>query len=361
MKIFYLLLSLVAFSQVKGQTFNQSIGLSYGHGAIIPEYTNVTSVVDHISHSFCFNWQRQTYGKSNWEKLYNYPDFGMQLQFQTLGNKRVNGEELSVVPYSKVHFLKDRKWNLDFQFGVGLSYVNRSYDASKNPENVAIGSHINAHLNVQLLAEFPLGKSYSIITGIAFDHLSNANLQEPNLGINSSSLKFGISRKIGTQKEIIDSPDDITEKKERFSILPSFGGKHIRALDAHFYFVASLTTDYNCFIRKRFHLAVGLDAFYDSSTPAELGVPADKNFDKSKYFETGIHVTEALRYKHFVFALQEGIYVGLLEPVDHHVIYSRAFIEYHFSQRFFCRLAMKSHLHILEFPEFGVGIKLGTK
>lgn len=349
----------VLIAPLFGQSGNQFLGLSLGRGALVPEYSNVTGTTQTLSNTFALEWYRRTIGKSPWEQLYNYPDLGLQLQFQTLGNPSVNGQELSVVPFSRVHFLKHPRWDLVFQFGVGLSYVNRKYDAWKNPENVAIGSHINAHLNVQLLGTYQLTERMELMAGIAFDHLSNANLQEPNLGINSASLRVGAAMQMGENHPRTESTQPNVPKKDRFAILPSFGGKHARALDDQFYFVASFTADYHFLVRKRFFLAAGADFFYDSSTPSEMG--PDKTFHQRNYFETGFHLSEALRYKHFVFALQEGVYVGLTEPVYGHVFYSRAFVEYHFPKHFFVRLAMKSHLHILEYPEFGVGFKWGSR
>lgn len=338
---------------------NQSIGLSYGRGAVVPEYSNFLYSAETLQHLIAVDWTRRSYGKSEWEALFNYPDLGVSVQYSSLGNDRVYGRELAIFPYSRLHFLHDRKWDLIWQFGIGLSYVNRKYDAVTNPDNVAIGSHLNIHFNSQFLVTVNPIPKWSLFTGIAFDHLSNANLEEPNLGINSAHLKFGTSVQFGKMAERIHYKELKTFPTHRFSVLPSFGGKHTRALASTFYFVASLTGDYQLLVRKRFILSVGPDFFFDSSIPTEME-GKEKTFKTINYFQTGIHCSQLLRYKKAVFGIQTGVYIGLTDAVGNHPIYNRGIIEYHFTDRFFVRLAMKSHLHILEFPEFGVGFKWKT-
>jgi hypothetical protein len=49
--------------------------------------------------------------------------------------------------------------------------------------------------------------------------------------------------------------------------------------------------------------------------------------------------------------------LGLKEMVGNHPIYSRGIMEYQINRHFLVRFAMKSHLHILDFPEIGFGYK----
>ncbi|ASS50543.1 MAG: hypothetical protein A3D31_13345 [Candidatus Fluviicola riflensis] len=335
---------------------NQSIGLSYGRGAAIHEYSNFIYTVKEFEHLLALDWTRNSYGKSKWEELFNYPDLGVSVQYSSLGNDQVYGRELAIFPYTRLHLLHDRKWDLVFQFGIGLSYVNRKYDGVNNPDNVAIGSHFNIHFNSQFLITANPFPKWMLFTGIAFDHLSNGNLAEPNLGFNSFHLKFGTSHRFGKTTQRVHHPELKAFPAHRFSILPNIGWKRTRAFAGDYFFAASFTGDYHFFIGKRFITSAGADFFYDSSVPTEMKA-IGKSFKQSNYFQTGIHLSQVLRYKKAVFGFQAGVYLGFTEAVSNRPVYTRALAEYHFSDRFFVRLAMKSHFNVLDFPELGVGFK----
>ncbi len=328
-------------------------------GAVVPEYSNATLTTTSLNKSIGFSWYRRTNGNQNDEQLFHCPDGGLLFQVQTLGNQKVNGTEFSLVPFTRLHLLKERRWNLLWQVGIGLSGVTKKYDALTNPENVAIGSHLNIHFNTQFLVFYPT-KRFDWTAGIAFDHLSNANLSEPNLGINSAYLNIGCAYRLNDQKVMEKMGSPTADPISRWSVLPAFGGKHTRALANQFYFVSSLSGEYVLVVKKRFSTAVGVDVFYDTSVSTEVEA-LGKNPADASLFSSGIHIAEQVNYKKWVFGVHLGVYAGLKEPINNKPLYSRGFIQYSVSDHFFVRLSMKSHLHILEFPEFGIGYKWHKK
>jgi hypothetical protein len=350
------LIPFCGYPQEKDTLKQISFAFISGSGAIIPEYSNALYTTEEFSQLVSFEIARRNFLDKDFEALYNFPELGILAQYQTLGNKTVNGVEFSLVPFTRIHFFEGKRSQFMTQFGFGLSYVSRSYDPLKNPLNVAIGSKLNAHFQTKVLGDFVLSRQFNLLFGLSFDHLSNANLSEPNLGINTLSafvgLQFGKTNlkrfgKIGTTKLL---------PKERFQLLPNLGGKHTRALAEKFYFVSTFTADWYFHVNKRFCFSAGPDFFYDSSIPIELKAK-NKIFRSIDYFQTGIHINPLLRYKQFVYGLSIGAYLGLTDKVSNKPIFSRLFIEYHFSKYLFLRIAMKSHLHILEYPEVGIGIK----
>jgi hypothetical protein len=97
--------------------------------------------------------------------------------------------------------------------------------------------------------------------------------------------------------------------------------------------------------------------FYDSS--AESQIEADGGeFRKSYSYRTGFHVSQTLIYNRFSLTIQEGLYVFFPDHVLHKKIYNRGIIQFRISDRISVRLAMKSHLFVLDYPEFGIGIKI---
>jgi len=63
-------------------------------------------------------------------------------------------------------------------------------------------------------------------------------------------------------------------------------------------------------------------------------------------------------YDRFSFILQEGIYAGLVDKVNNSFMYNRAILRWKFNDHFLMHVSMRSHLHILDYPEIGFGYYL---
>jgi hypothetical protein len=81
------------------------------------------------------------------------------------------------------------------------------------------------------------------------------------------------------------------------------------------------------------------------------------NHKKLYDFRSGIHFSQEVVYNKFSIIIQEGFYLVLKDQVEQHVMYNRGIIRYRITDRFLVQLAMKSHIHILDYPEIGVGIR----
>ena len=78
----------------------------------------------------------------------------------------------------------------------------------------------------------------------------------------------------------------------------------------------------------------------------------------SNSWQTGIHFSQSIVYNRFSITIQEGIYIGLKNHIYQKLMYNRGIVKYRITENFTLRLAMKSHLHILDYPEFGFGWRL---
>lgn len=93
---------------------------------------------------------------------------------------------------SRIAGLSDRL-SLDYEWNFGVSAGWNKYDTDKNPENGAIGSSVNAYLNLGLLLKYRLNDRWSLSAGIEGSHYSNGNTALPNAGINTAGVRVGLS------------------------------------------------------------------------------------------------------------------------------------------------------------------------
>lgn len=336
---------------------NLDVSANYHYGFMLPEYSSLLYLVDRPIQSFSLNFSRKTTGRNQWEQLFNYPEYGLALFHSTLGNDRIHGREISVYPYFRLDILAGKRFDLYNETGMGVSYVSEKFDLENNYLNVAVGSHLNIHFNLKFGVQYKTHQRIKLNSGVSFDHFSNSNTTEPNLGLNYATLYAGVKYRLGSKAEKQAVTLTPHEKKIHYEFIYSAGGKHPRAVGSRIYFTSSATFELKWHLFRVFHLGVGADLFYDRSTEAEMRTLELTNYRKLYDLRSGIHFSQEVVYNRFSLILQEGFYLILKDQVEQHVMYNRGIVRYRISDHFLVQLAMKSHLHILDYPEIGIGVR----
>ena len=355
---FPVLLSLFISSKTLGQEDRQrnlSLRIDALYGLVIPEYKNISYIVEEPVRGFEISLFRSAIGRNVWEQAYRFPEAGLTFQFTTLGNKKVFGEELALFPYVQTPILRRPRFLLSTLFGLGLGYATKKFDLEDNYQNVSVGSHINIHFNFKLGARWKLNDKFSINSGLSFTHYSNANMAEPNLGLNLVNVYTGVNYAIRPVQEFIQNEIPKHETKHEFAFIYAAGGKHTRALQSTVYFTSSLSAEYKYQWKRKFRFGCGLDLSYDSATETEMSAPGKNEYKPIYDYRTGIHLSQELVYDRFSFILQEGFYIGLIDRVDNSFMYNRAMLRWKLNKNWLVNISMRSHLHILDYPELGIG------
>jgi hypothetical protein len=334
---------------------NLSVRLDGSYGYVIPEYKNLTYLVNAPTAGIEISLFRSATGKNMWEQIYKYPEAGLTFQFTTLGNKEVFGEEFAIYPYIQTALIRRNRFLLTNQFGLGLGYATKKFDLNENYQNVAVGSHLNLHFNFKLGTRWKLNDRLSLNAGLAFMHFSNANMSEPNLGLNSFSLYSGVNYAVKPVPEFTKTEILAHAPVHEFAFIYAAGGKHTRALQSTVYFTSSVSAEYKFHWKRKLHIGGGLDLSYDSATETELSTPGKSDYKPIYDFRTGFHFSQEIVYDRFSFILQEGFYVGLIDRVDKSFMYNRGILRWKFNDHFLMHISMRSHLHILDYPELGFG------
>lgn len=337
------------------------VRVNYHAGAMLPEYGFMHYVSNDFTKSVEVNLLYQTSGKNNWEKLYRYPGAGVAFYWTNMGNDSIFGTQYTLYPYFKLNFIDRKKWNLGYQMGVGASYATKKFHMDQNYQNLAIGSHFNIHYHADLLATFRVYKNMSLNTGLTFSHISNANLSEPNVGLNVASIfigadiGFGQKQKRNTDTVVkYNAQENTAGRSYMWEVMLCGGMKHTRTFESFQYPAFAVQLEWKKRKRYKFAWGLGADFFYDSSVESQLLRKA-KPFKPSYAYMSGLHVSQEFIYNRYSFILQEGVYIGLTEKLNGRAIYTRAINRYKFGSHLFVNITMKSHLHILDFPEFGIG------
>ncbi len=324
--LFFLLYCILADAQTKF-TGPYKTTINYHTGFILPEYKFLTLITNDYVRSLDVSVSKETNGKNIWEQLYNYPEYGISLFYSTLGNNQVLGKEFALTYFFKLYLPSKNRLRLYNRTGIGISYVSRIFNLEDNFMNVAVASHMNIHFNFRIGANYQLSDKMELNAGISFDHLSDANIKAPNLGINYITAFGGIGYNIGTTTEkklLVISPH---LKRNYIELYTSIGGKRLRSLASRYFITSSVSLDINRELTYAFQLGGGIDLFYDSSV--EPAIKENGGFYKRIYdYQTGIHLSQSLVFNRIMITLQEGIYLLLPDHKDNYLIYNRGIIQY---------------------------------
>ncbi|MFT6715739.1 MAG: hypothetical protein ACJA0Q_000368 [Saprospiraceae bacterium] len=335
---------------------NLSISANYQMGYSLPEYSVFTLITNDYIRSFELSITKETTGKTEWEQAYHFPAHGLSIYYSNLGNDDVLGKEFALNYFIKLYLLSKGRFQLYNITAGGIGYVSKIFSLENNYLNVLVGSHFNLHFNLRFGTHYKLSEKVSVNTGLSFDHFSNANAASPNVGINTFTAYGGLSYLIGKRTERIDTVIEKHIPKNSYYLFTGIGGKHTQSLSATYFLTSSLSFEAKRAITRGFHFGVGLDFFYDSSVKSELN-KENRNYKGIYDFQTGIHISQAIVYNKFSIALYQGVYVGLQDHVGRNIIYNKGVFQYNLVKNVTARVSMKSHLHILDYPELGVGIQ----
>jgi hypothetical protein len=118
---------------------------------------------------------------------YPYAVQGVGIAGNTFFNKEEIGNPIALYVFqsSRIATLSE-SLSLDYEWNFGASFGWKKYDEYTNPNNMVVGSRVNAYINLGILFDWRLTNQLNLKTGIGFSHFSNGNTSYPNAGVNTA-------------------------------------------------------------------------------------------------------------------------------------------------------------------------------
>ena len=142
--------------------------------------------------AFELNLQKQTYGKHKSERSYDYPLVGFSFFYSGLGGFDAIGSSFALYPFINFPLWRKNDFFLGFRFGLGVGYLTKKFDRIDNYKNLAIGSNLNAAVNIMFDLRYRLSNRFILSGGISLQHFSNGSLKLPNYGLNIPLINLGL-------------------------------------------------------------------------------------------------------------------------------------------------------------------------
>lgn len=326
--IYFLLFSLCLGTYLKAQPgfeYRQKLGFLLAHRGLMAHLPEAPAVAAEFSYIYRAN------SAKSWHKAYRQPLVGGTFFFGSVGNNQILGRFSGLYGFLELPIFKVKNYRLDFKFATGLGYTNRPFDAVLNPENVAIGSRVNAMMCFALKNSWRI-KAYGLTFGLDMTHFSNASYQMPNLGVNVPYLSLGV-QKFFTTEQIANPRSELVRSDLQFGLTGIISGKEMNPKGVGRFPVYAASLFARKFLGPKAGLEASIDLIYKTSLLSHPSYPQAAGLDP----------------------LQIGVFVGYVQPFDRlHFIYGAGFYlrdvlrpdEFAYL-RLGSRYALTSHLDVL--------------
>jgi long-subunit fatty acid transport protein len=312
---------------------------------------------------FEINLQQETFGKHKWERAFGYPNIGLSFLYTSLGKSPALGAAYAVFPFIDFPLVKRKNFYFNFRFGLGAGYLTKRFDRLTNYKNLAIGSHINAAINLMFQARYKLTERLSLSLGFGLQHFSNGSLKLPNYGLNIIALNTGLAYRLVRQNRSIHDrfipPTEpysaILRHSMEFDAGVSLGWKDMKAVLGKNYMVYHIYENTFFPVKRKSKWGFGLDLSYDESHVKILENRGVEVTNKLKILRPGINAAYMLVLSKLGFILNLGYYLGGLEK-SNGPFYEKISFQYKFTKLFFANVMLKVHWGRADYIGWGLGI-----
>ena len=342
--VYVLFFNFTSYSQSE-HSFN--ISSNYIQGFIIPEFDLLDSIDQGLYNGVEVSLFKNSKQKNYWQQLYNHPEYGISLFYTNFGEDKVLGSSIGLEYFFKINIINQSKLKLYMRSGFGVNYISRKYDEIDNPLNTSMGSNYNVRFNLRMATSINVLKRLALNFGAGLDHFSNANTQYPNRGINAIAFYGGLTYNLNNELpkyEVLEVPD--IENRFHSNTSLYLGFLHTKWPNNTYYLAPALSYDLNYKVGRIFNVAIGVDAFYDSSV--------NERYENANPFSSGLHLAQTIKYNKFSFTLQEGFYLYSDEALGKNAMYNRVVFKWMLTERLGIMASTLSYLNDLELVATGI-------
>ena len=351
-KHFFLLLIITSLIHIEGKAQSNDLFFDFtsGGGRLTPHHPEIKNLGGPVSFVNA-RLGLKTFGKKEWQRVYNYPEVGIGLTHNYLTSKSL-GNPTAVYSFINLPLLPEKRLKLNLGVHLGFAWgFNPSTD--QNQENLAIGSKCTAYFSMNLNSKFRISQDFDLLLSAGAYHYSNGNMNKPNKGINMVGAETGIRYTV-RNSDIIRNTDPVApiEKSSSVIVLGSWGWKK-EATHTTGFPIGSLSAGYYRTVSHKSRLSTGFDLFLDEDV---LYFTQKENVIKNK-LAAGLFIGHELIFNQLSIVTQIGIYIRNPNPNDK-FYYERAGLRYVIAKRIIPSITLKAHEFKVDFIEWGLGFVL---
>lgn len=314
--------------------------------------------------SFEVNLGKETFGQERWQVLYGYPIIGLSYWFSHMGNSQYLGSANALFPYVNYPLLRTSRQELNFRVGLGLAYLTKRFDRLENYKYVAIGSHLNAAVNLMVEYRYRVSPRLNLAAGLALMHFSNGSTKTPNYGINSPSLNLAAAYRLSKENPYLN------RKMLPGLFLFEFDGKRFIDLSAattlaykdmgseygRQFMIYNFFADITYPLTFKSSAGIGFDITHDESDKFTAELKSIEYEKPSQLIRVGINGAYRLSMSNLHYMFNLGYYVGgRVHPTKS---YFKIGLQYDITHNLFVALSLRTHFAQADFVGIGIGYRM---
>ncbi len=314
--------------------------------------------------SFEINLGKETYGRERWQSMYGYPFIGISYWYSQMGNSQFLGSANAVFPYVNYPIIRNNKHELNFRVGLGLAYLTECFDRLENYKYIAIGSHVNAAINLMAEYRWRFNPRMNAAVGLALMHFSNGSTKTPNYGINTPSINLAFAYRLSKENTYMNRkvmPSLYTfEFPGTKSIDFSFGATAAVKDMGSEYGRTFMIYNFSGSVIKQFSFkssaGIGFDYTYNESDFYFADLYKIPYESKSELMRLGVGPVYQLSMSKLSYSFGLGFYLkGKLAPTHS---YFKLGLQYQITKGLFANLTLRTHFGQADFVGIGLGYKI---
>lgn len=143
-----------------------------------------------------------------WKTCNCYGKRGFSFAYFNYNNPQVLGSSYNLIYYVEPYLLYRGPLKFSLRGAVGATYLDKKFDAEKNPENLLFSTHFSFYLSLSLHLNYHVNSRYAINISTHYNHISNGGQKQPNKGMNFPTVSIGVDR-IFNYKKLTSKPDSL--------------------------------------------------------------------------------------------------------------------------------------------------------
>ena len=362
-------LSCIATAQKRHsfQSPNLMIESRANYGFLIAHHLEMETFNRHLP-SFEINLARSTYGKNQWEALYKYPLTGVSYWNAWLGDRQILGQAHAVMPFISFPLLKSDKSELNFRLAAGMGYLTKKFDRIKNYKYIAIGSHLNAAINLMFEYRWKPVEHLQLSAGVQLMHFSNGSIKTPNFGLNIPSASAGLAFRINKENPYIKRSMRPSLTMFEFDgrqfievrINSLYGIKTIGEVISENYNVVAGAISVLKPVGYKGRAGLCFDLSYDASDAMYVGIKGVDYNNNLQLLKPGVAVMYEVVLSRLSFPFAIGFYTGGLYKSEG-MSYYKLGIQYLVSRNVFTSITLKTHFARADYVALGLGYRFRVR
>jgi Lipid A 3-O-deacylase (PagL) len=325
-----------------GFEYRQKLGFLIAHRSLMAHLPQAPAVAGEFSYIY------RAADKKTWHRAYRQPLLGGTLFFGSVGNNQILGRFTGLYGFVELPIVKRKHYRLDFKFAPGVGYTNRPFDPVLNPENVAIGSRLNAMMCFALKQSWRF-QNYGLTMAIDMTHFSNASFKMPNLGVNVPFLSLGVQKFFTPVANKIEQME-LLKPDLSFGVRGIISGKEMNPKGVGRYPVYAASVFARKYFGPKAALEASLDLIYKMSLLSHPSYPQAEGLDP---LQIGMFVGFVQPFDRLHFIYGAGAYLrDVLKPDE--ALYIRLGSRYALTKNIELSATLKTHYAKADYMEFGL-------